>query len=73
MFTVLVDDVAVRTITTTGDAAKYGQSTRIDYLTPGPHTVKIVPVKGTVAVDAFIVTVPVPVRLGSSGGNSMGN
>lgn len=58
MFTVLVDDVAVRTITTTGETAAYGQSTRIDYLTPGPHTLKIVPVKGTVAVDAFIVTLP---------------
>ncbi|MBZ0315799.1 MAG: S8 family serine peptidase [Anaerolineae bacterium] len=54
VFTVWVDDVAVRTIITTGDGLQ-GQRTRIDYLSEGSHALRIEAVQGSVAIDAFVV------------------
>lgn len=54
VFTVWVDDVAVRTVITTGDGSP-GQRTRIDYLSAGSHTLRIETVQGSVAIDAFVL------------------
>ncbi|MBZ0315387.1 MAG: right-handed parallel beta-helix repeat-containing protein [Anaerolineae bacterium] len=55
-FTIMVDDVAVRTVVTTGDVTEFNSRTLIDYLSDGHHTLQIIPISGTVAVDAFVVT-----------------
>ncbi|GIK62226.1 MAG: hypothetical protein BroJett018_00200 [Chloroflexota bacterium] len=55
-FTIMVDDVAVRTVVTTGDVTEFNSRTLINYLSDGQHTLQIVPISGTVAVDAFVVT-----------------
>ncbi len=55
-FTIMVDDVAVRTVVTTGDVTEFNSRTLINYLSDGRHTLQIVPISGTVAVDAFVVT-----------------
>ena len=55
-FTIVVDDVAVRTVITTGDATEFNSRTLINYLSDGQHTLQIIPISGTVAVDAFVVT-----------------
>jgi hypothetical protein len=57
-FTIVIDETAVRTIQTDGDETSFDLTSVIDYLEPGPHTVRIVPIDGTVAIDAFYVTVP---------------
>ncbi|GIK64510.1 MAG: hypothetical protein BroJett018_23040 [Chloroflexota bacterium] len=56
-FTIVVDGVAVRTVNTYSYKTEYGKTEVINYLTPGPHTVKIVPAYGTVAIDAFYAAV----------------
>lgn len=56
-FTILVDEVAVRTIILPDDTTALNQQTVINYLTDGPHTLRIVPIEGTVAIDAFRVQV----------------
>ncbi|MBI5929718.1 MAG: hypothetical protein HY862_10440 [Chloroflexi bacterium] len=58
-FTIVVDDVAVRTVIIPGGIAQplFNQRSVISYLTPGPHTLKIVAIDGTVAIDAFDLTV----------------
>lgn len=58
VFTVWVDDVAVRTIITGGDG-QVGQRTRLDYLPDAAHTLRIEAVQGSVAIDAFVVN-PTP-------------
>ncbi len=58
VFTVWVDDVAVRTVITTGDGSQ-GQRTRLNYLPEGAHTLRIEAVQGSVAIDAFVVN-PLP-------------
>ncbi|MBI5931576.1 MAG: hypothetical protein HY862_19870 [Chloroflexi bacterium] len=54
-FTILVDDVAVRTVIATSSTAAT-TSTTVNYLTNESHTLQIVPIDGTVAVDVFVVT-----------------
>ncbi len=58
-FTIMVDDVAVRTIIIPGGITQplFNQRSVISYLEPGPHTLKIVAIDGTVAIDAFDLTV----------------
>ena len=56
-FTIIVDGVAIRTVNTYSAATQYGMYELIDYLSDGPHTVKIVPANGTVAIDAFYAAV----------------
>ncbi|MBI5927814.1 MAG: hypothetical protein HY862_00780 [Chloroflexi bacterium] len=56
-FTIVIDDVAVRTVITYSSSTAYNKHEVINYLTPGPHTVKIVPASGTVAIDAFYAAV----------------
>ncbi|MBI5931575.1 MAG: hypothetical protein HY862_19865 [Chloroflexi bacterium] len=58
-FTVLVDDVAVRTVIATRSTAAI-TSTSVDYLTNESHTLQIVPIDGTVAVDVFVQNAVVP-------------
>ncbi|MBI5930067.1 MAG: hypothetical protein HY862_12215 [Chloroflexi bacterium] len=53
-FTVVVDDVAVRTVIATQSATAFNRSTLINYLSDGPHTVQIVPIRGVIAIDAFV-------------------
>ncbi|MBZ0318698.1 MAG: hypothetical protein K8L91_19950 [Anaerolineae bacterium] len=53
-FTVLIDDVAVRTVIATNATAGHA-STVVNYLTDEVHTLQIVPIDGTIAVDAFEV------------------
>lgn len=55
-FTIFVDGMALRTISATGEQA-FGLHTSIDYLEPGPHTLRIQPIDGVVAIDAFYTTV----------------
>ncbi|MBZ0316619.1 MAG: hypothetical protein K8L91_09385 [Anaerolineae bacterium] len=56
MFTILIDDTAVRTVVANGDLSEGVHSIRIDYLAPGSHTLQIQPISGTVAIDAFEIT-----------------
>ncbi len=59
-FTILVDDVAVRTIIARADQTAFDQRTVINYLEDGPHTLKIVAVDGRTAIDAFVVGIAQP-------------
>lgn len=54
-FTILVDDVAVRTIILPDSTTAYRQSSLINYLNLGEHTLRIVSLNGPVAVDAFSI------------------
>lgn len=58
-FTIVVDDVAVRTVIIPGGISQpaFNQRSVISYFEPGPHTLRIVAVDGTVAIDAFDLTV----------------
>ncbi|MBI5929931.1 MAG: S8 family serine peptidase [Chloroflexi bacterium] len=56
-FTIVVDDVAVRTVISTSSTTVFNARSVVNYLTPGPHTLKIVPAGGVVAIDAFDVTI----------------
>jgi hypothetical protein len=53
MFTVVIDDKAVQTISTSMGRATFGNRLTIRGLEPGVHTLKIVPISGAVAIDAF--------------------
>lgn len=55
MFTIVIDDTAIRTVTATDDRTRFGVRTRITGLTPGIHTLRIEPIRGTVAIDAFYI------------------
>ncbi len=50
-----VDGTVRRTIITQSDTAQFMQRSIIDYLTDESHTLRVYPVQGTIAVDAFIV------------------
>ncbi len=56
-FTIVVDDIAVRTVIATQSETGFDRSTVINYLEEGTHTLQIVPIRGVVAIDAFVVTV----------------
>ena len=56
-FTIVVDDVAVRTVIATQSETAFDRSTIVNYMEDGTHTLQIVPIRGVVAVDAFVVTV----------------
>lgn len=56
-FTIVVDEVAVRTVIATSSDSAFNVRSIINYLEPGSHTLQIVPVRGVIAVDAFDVTV----------------
>ncbi|GIK67454.1 MAG: hypothetical protein BroJett018_52480 [Chloroflexota bacterium] len=67
-----VDDIVLRTVITTADQTAYQQSSRIDYLSDEPHTLKVyAQAGGVVGIDAFVVptlSMPVPIEGGSSQG-----
>ena len=52
-FTILVDDVAVRTVIQPDSTTAYRLSSLVNYLEPGDHTLRIVSLSGPVAIDAF--------------------
>lgn len=56
-FTVLVDNVAIRTVVSWSDTAIFSNWTTISGLQPGAHTVQIVGANGAVAIDSFYITV----------------
>lgn len=49
-----IDSTVRRTVITTTDASQYRQRAIIDYLTDEPHTLRVYPVQGIIAVDAFV-------------------
>ncbi len=59
-FTIVVDDVAIRTVIARADQTAFNQRTVINYLEDGPHTLKIVAVDGQTAIDAFVVGIAQP-------------
>ncbi|GIK63108.1 MAG: hypothetical protein BroJett018_09020 [Chloroflexota bacterium] len=54
-FTIVVDDVAIRTVISWSDAAVFGNWSNITGLEPGDHTLQIVATDGTVAIDSFYI------------------
>ena len=51
-----VDDIVLRTVITTAETTTYQQSSRIDYLSDEPHTLKVyAQAGGVVAIDAFVI------------------
>ncbi len=56
-FTVLIDDVAVRTVIGNNPQAAFA-STTVSYLSDEIHTLQIVPTDGPTAVDAFTIATP---------------
>ncbi len=52
-FTILVDDIAVRTVILPDSTTAYRLSSLVDYLEPGDHTLRIESMSGPVAIDAF--------------------
>ncbi len=54
-FTIVVDDVAIRTVISWSDTAAFGNWSNISGLEPGNHTLQIVATDGTVAIDSFYV------------------
>ncbi|MBZ0314813.1 MAG: hypothetical protein K8L91_00230, partial [Anaerolineae bacterium] len=62
-----VDDVVLRTVITTADQTAYQQSSRIDYLSDEPHTLKVyAQAGGVVGIDAFVVPTSPPDPLSAS-------
>ncbi len=56
-----VDDIVLRTVITTAETTAYMQSSRIDYLSDEPHTLKVyAQAGGVVAIDAFVVPTSPP-------------
>jgi len=53
-FNVEVDGAALLTVNSAANNSVFGERVAIP-LNPGPHTVRIIPVEGTVALDAFVV------------------
>ncbi len=54
-FTIVVDDVAIRTVISWSATAAFGNWSNISGLEPGDHTLQIVATDGTVAIDSFYV------------------
>jgi hypothetical protein len=54
-FAIEIDGVVVQTVTSTSDETVFGTKTSVTSLPAGSHTLRIVPVSGTIAVDAFAV------------------
>jgi hypothetical protein len=54
-FTVIVDDVAIRSVMSFGFTTSFDNRVVIDYLEPGSHTLQIVSGFGVTAIDAFYV------------------
>jgi hypothetical protein len=52
-FTVEIDNTAVRTVTATGASTVFDVHSVFEYLDDGPHTLRIMGIQGTVAIDAF--------------------
>ncbi len=51
-----VDDIVLRTVITTAETTAYRQSSRIDYLSDEPHTLKVyAQAGGVIGVDAFLI------------------
>lgn len=57
-FTVEIDNTAVRTVTATGASTVFDVHSVFDYLDDGPHTLRIMGIQGTVAIDAFEAALP---------------
>ncbi len=59
VFTIVVDDIAVRTVIIPGGITQplFDRRSVVSYLEPGPHTLKIVAIDGTISIDAFDLTV----------------
>ncbi|MBI5928453.1 MAG: S8/S53 family peptidase [Chloroflexi bacterium] len=55
-FTIVVDDVAIRTVISWSSTTAFGNWSNITGLQAGHHTLQIVPTDGTVAIDSFYVT-----------------
>lgn len=56
-----VDGTVLRTVITTADSTAYQQSTRLDYLTDEPHTLRVYAQEGgIIGVDAFTLPAPTP-------------
>lgn len=72
MLAVEVDGTVLRTVMTTSPTVQFGQSTRLDYLTDEPHTVRVYAQSGgVVGIDAFIISSLAPIP--SNGGLSSGS
>lgn len=56
-FTIVIDEVAVRTIIATSRTTTFNVRSIINYLEPGSHTLQIVPLRGVIAIDAFEATI----------------
>jgi hypothetical protein len=52
-----VDGVPLRTVNTRREN-EAALPIRIDYLSKGPHEIRVYPVEGRIAIDAFVVTAP---------------
>ena len=57
-FAVEIDGTVVQTVTTTAADTVFGAKVSITGLAAGAHTLRIVPVSGTIAIDAFAVELP---------------
>lgn len=68
-----VDDTVLRTVITTEAETRYGQSTIVNYLPDGPHTLKVyAQAGGIIAVDAFAIPLVAPSRAMTEGVASVG-
>ena len=56
-FTIVVDDVAVRTVIATSSEPVFDVRSVVNYLDPGSHTLQIIPAGGVIAIDAFDATI----------------
>ena len=55
VYTVFIDNVAVRTIVQWGWHVDFDRHAVFSYLEPGMHTIEIVPIGGVTAIDAFYI------------------
>ena len=55
VFAVEIDGAVMQTVDSAAEEAVFGASVTVSGLAAGDHVVRIVPVSGTVAIDAFVV------------------
>lgn len=55
-FTVEIDNTAVRTVAATGSSTVFGVTADFTDLSDSTHTLRIIGIQGTVAIDAFVAT-----------------
>jgi hypothetical protein len=57
-FGVEIDGVLVGQVNSTTPNAQSGARATVDWLSPGPHVLRVYPITGTIAIDAFAVMTP---------------